>query len=161
MTAFQVASLFNAKRCGKGKWMARCPSHPDRTPSLSIGEGRKGVLLRCRSRGCSTREICGAAGITVESLFYDSGKASPELKGRLRDERRMERLAGRLSAVRWLLAVDKAHRNYWLTAEASIVEEMEPLYWKVMPDQERFEKVRRFEVEDYRNKTTRLVEGKT
>jgi hypothetical protein len=152
VTARELASLLGARKCGRNRWTARCPAHADRNPSLSIGVGRKAVVLRCQSQGCSLKDICGALGITVESLFYDSGKAAPELKGRLRDERRLERLDRRLGLVRWLLAIDRERRNYWLTAEARITEEIETLWWEVMPDQDKFEKVRRFEIDDYRNK---------
>jgi hypothetical protein len=108
-------------------------------------------MVKCMSQGCSLKEICGALGITVESLFYDSGKASPELKGRLRDERKLEALGARCTSILFLVGWDKANASYWEAALRRIHEEMEPLYWKVMPDQEKFEKVRQFEVEDYRN----------
>ena len=42
MTANEFASLLNARRIGPGRWMAKCPGHPDRTPSLSIATGRDG-----------------------------------------------------------------------------------------------------------------------
>jgi putative DNA primase/helicase len=37
-------------------WMARCPIHDDRTPSLSIGAGETQVLVKCFG-GCSTVDV--------------------------------------------------------------------------------------------------------
>jgi len=56
---------------GAGHWTARCPSHPDRSPSLSIHEGERGILLRCFA-GCSLDEICRALNISQRDLFFDA-----------------------------------------------------------------------------------------
>ena len=45
MTAECIASGLAARRSGSG-WMAKCPAHDDKTPSLSIGETDGKVLLR-------------------------------------------------------------------------------------------------------------------
>ena len=40
--------LEDVRQTGLDQWMARCPSHEDKTPSLSIREGDDGrVLLHC------------------------------------------------------------------------------------------------------------------
>jgi hypothetical protein len=54
------------------RWSACCPAHDDRSPSLSISEGDKGLLLRCWA-GCSVEEICTTLGLTVSDLFFDAG----------------------------------------------------------------------------------------
>lgn len=59
---------------GPGKWSARCPAHPDKSPSLSIMEGYQGILLRCFA-GCSLANITKALGLRVADLFYDAGLA--------------------------------------------------------------------------------------
>lgn len=70
MTATQFAQLLNARRIGKGKWMARCPAHPDRNASLAIGEGKSvPVLLRCMSAGCETKAILDAMGLQWSDLM--------------------------------------------------------------------------------------------
>jgi hypothetical protein len=58
MTAEHIADLLHARHVGAGRWMAKCPAHPDRSPSLSIREGRdrRIVLLRCFA-GCETRDV--------------------------------------------------------------------------------------------------------
>jgi hypothetical protein len=46
-------------------WVACCPAHRDREPSLSIGLGDEGqVLLTCFA-GCSLDQIVEAMGITL------------------------------------------------------------------------------------------------
>ena len=50
-------------------WVACCPAHNDRQPSLSIGLGDEGqVLLNCFA-GCSLEQIVEAMGITIAELF--------------------------------------------------------------------------------------------
>jgi hypothetical protein len=61
-------SRLHGRRSGKG-WIAKCPAHDDRTPSLSINEGRDGrMLLKCFA-GCTFDQIVSAAGLTTEDLF--------------------------------------------------------------------------------------------
>lgn len=55
---------------GTGRWSARCPAHADRSPSLSISEGARVILLKCLA-GCSLDEICTALGLTIADLYYD------------------------------------------------------------------------------------------
>src|SRR6266516_1488876 len=57
-------------------WVACCPAHSDREPSLSIGLGDEGqVLLTCFA-GCSLDTIVEAMGITVADLFPKAPSAS-------------------------------------------------------------------------------------
>ena len=51
-------------------YQARCPAHDDRTPSLSICEGNRGILLKCWA-GCELTAITGKLGLEVKELFYD------------------------------------------------------------------------------------------
>lgn len=63
-----LARLDGVKRTGKG-WMARCPAHPDRHASLSIGEGSSGAALLTCFAGCDAGAICSAVGLSVSDLF--------------------------------------------------------------------------------------------
>ena len=40
-----LAKLERVKREQEGQWVARCPAHEDKTPSLSVGEGADGRAL--------------------------------------------------------------------------------------------------------------------
>ncbi len=60
--------LDRVKRNG-ARWSARCPAHPDKTPSLSIGTGDDGrVLLTCWA-GCTVDDIVVSLGLDVRDLF--------------------------------------------------------------------------------------------
>jgi putative DNA primase/helicase len=58
MTAASIAHALEARRSGSS-WMARCPAHDDRNPSLSIREGDGKVLLHCHA-GCTQRDVIAA-----------------------------------------------------------------------------------------------------
>src|SRR5258708_7864346 len=57
-------------------WVACCPAHCDREPSLSIGLGDEGqILLNCFA-GCTLDRIVEAMGITLADLFPNAASAS-------------------------------------------------------------------------------------
>ena len=67
-----IATFPSARRSGDGL-MAKCPSHEDRTASLSIGTGDDGrVLLKCHA-GCSTDDILDAVHLKLRDLFPQNG----------------------------------------------------------------------------------------
>ncbi len=56
MTAEAIAKALGGCKAG-GSWMARCPAHDDRTPSLSIRDAGNGkVLVRCHA-GCDQERV--------------------------------------------------------------------------------------------------------
>lgn len=62
-----------AKREGAA-WMARCPAHDDRNPSLALAKGDDGkTLLTCHA-GCAVEAIVSALGLKVGDLFAENGK---------------------------------------------------------------------------------------
>ena len=66
-----LARLQGVRRNG-ARHTARCPAHKDRSPSLSIAEGRDGrVLLNCFA-GCPPESIVQALGLTMRDLFSDN-----------------------------------------------------------------------------------------
>jgi DNA methylase len=54
--AAELARALAGRRSDHG-WVARCPAHTDRHPSLSIADGADGRLLLCCFAGCSWSEI--------------------------------------------------------------------------------------------------------
>lgn len=68
-----LARLDGVRRSGRG-WVAPCPAHDDRHPSLSVCEGERAILLRCWA-GCSVDEIMAVLGIEVRNLFYDTDQS--------------------------------------------------------------------------------------
>lgn len=64
-----LSRLDKVKPNGAGKWLACCPAHDDKNPSLSIKEADNGtVLLKCWV-GCTAAEITGAVGLDLRDLF--------------------------------------------------------------------------------------------
>jgi hypothetical protein len=57
------------KRTGEGRWMARCPAHPDKTPSLSIREMPDGRVLLYDFGGCGNGDVLSAMGLRMSDLF--------------------------------------------------------------------------------------------
>jgi hypothetical protein len=94
MTASAFASLLDARSIGSGKWMARCPAHKDRSPSLSIGIGRDSRILANCLAGCSLTAILRAMGLRLCDLFSPV-PPSPEQRKKLEAQRERERRAGR------------------------------------------------------------------
>lgn len=64
-----LAHLEAVKPTGAGRWLARCPAHADKRPSLSIRETDAGACLVHCWAGCSPGEIVAAAGMTMSDLF--------------------------------------------------------------------------------------------
>jgi len=61
--------LEKVKSTGPGKWIALCPAHDDKRPSLSIREADDHrVLLKCWT-GCGAAEIVSALGLSLADLF--------------------------------------------------------------------------------------------
>jgi putative DNA primase/helicase len=58
MNVDTLARALEARRSGPS-WMAKCPAHEDRNPSLSIREVDGKVLLHCHA-GCTQRDVIDA-----------------------------------------------------------------------------------------------------
>lgn len=71
MTAEELLPRFKGVKQNGAGWKAKCPVHKngqERNPSLSIDNGREGVVLKCFA-GCTASQVCAAIGITVADLF--------------------------------------------------------------------------------------------
>ncbi len=55
MIADALAKALHGRKCGSG-WIARCPAHDDRHPSLSISERDGKLLVHCHA-GCSQESV--------------------------------------------------------------------------------------------------------
>jgi hypothetical protein len=61
--------LDGVKQTGHGRWLARCPAHEDRSPSLSIRELDDGRILLHDFGGCGTDDVLAALGLEMAALF--------------------------------------------------------------------------------------------
>lgn len=92
----RVLDLLKGVRKNGSGWLALCPAHPDRRPSLSIGRGDDGrALLRCFS-GCTFERITAALGLEAGDLFAEA-PSRPGHEARREYEIRDE--SGRLVAM--------------------------------------------------------------
>jgi hypothetical protein len=93
----ECLSHLESVRTSRDGWLARCPAHDDRSPSLSIRESNGKILLHCFAE-CSPEAICQALGIKVSDLF-SKPHTMPKPKPRIvRDaEKRIAGLRSRLT----------------------------------------------------------------
>lgn len=75
--------LQKVRSTGRDRWIAACPSHPDRNPSMTVRalpDGR--ILLHCFA-GCDTEAVLGAVGLAFGDLFPEplTRDALPRVRG--------------------------------------------------------------------------------
>ena len=84
--------LEKVKSKGSGRWIACCPSHEDKSPSLSIAEVDDGrILIHCFA-GCDSQSVLASIGLDMNDLF-------PERLGEFKRLRRPILPGAALSAV--------------------------------------------------------------
>lgn len=64
--------LERVRQTGPGRWIAKCPAHEDRSPSLSIREADDGRVLVYDFGGCDVGVVLAAIGLTMSDLFERS-----------------------------------------------------------------------------------------
>jgi putative DNA primase/helicase len=62
-----LGRLEGVRPAGPNSWVARCPAHDDRNPSLSVSVKEGRVLIHCFA-GCSPDAVLGAVGLTWKDL---------------------------------------------------------------------------------------------
>ena len=76
-TGIAILSRFRGVRHNGTGWVALCPAHADKIPSLSITVSNGKILLHCHA-GCSVETVCSAAGIELRELFTDGNTIAAE-----------------------------------------------------------------------------------
>lgn len=61
--------LQGVKATAPQRWLAQCPAHEDRSPSLSIRELEDGRVLIHDFGGCDTQAVLEALGLQLADLF--------------------------------------------------------------------------------------------
>lgn len=79
-TATLLERLDQVRQTGRGRWLARCPAHADKRPSLSVRELDDGRVLVHDFAGCSVDDVLAAVGLDFDALFPPKsiGHAKPE-----------------------------------------------------------------------------------
>jgi hypothetical protein len=75
VTIDEFLSRLDRVRTRAGGWVARCPAHEDRNPSLSVRETDGRVLVHCFA-GCTVGAIVEALGLGLQDLFADTRPTS-------------------------------------------------------------------------------------
>ncbi len=70
----EFLSRFDGVKKNSSGFQAKCPAHDDRQASLSVSEGREGILLHCHA-GCTNDAILQKLGIEYKDLFFNNGTA--------------------------------------------------------------------------------------
>jgi hypothetical protein len=66
-----LSRLDKVKRTGAENWIACCPAHDDRQPSMTVRETGDGkILIHCFA-GCGVDSILAAVGMEMTDLFPD------------------------------------------------------------------------------------------
>ena len=114
-----VLSRLDGVRRARRGWLARCPAHPDRSPSLSIAEGTaRRVLLFCHA-GCGYQQI--AAALEIEHGQSRKPELPPLVEARLNALEAERRADERRAPYRELMAAALAYKmsmRYVLAARA-------------------------------------------
>src|SRR4051794_1043902 len=77
-------------RCGN--YLVRCPSHDDASPSLSLRDGERGLLLHCFA-GCAASDVFVAIRRIDRGLLHPGATAPESAKGSGEYERRQRERA--------------------------------------------------------------------
>ena len=64
-----LSRLDGVKHTAASRWIARCPAHEDRSPSLAIRELGDGRVLLHDFGGCDVESVLDAVGLTFDDLF--------------------------------------------------------------------------------------------
>lgn len=93
-----LSRLQKVQRRGEGRWIACCPAHADKHPSMTVAEASDGrILIHCFA-GCDAGDILGAVGLSFDALFPDK----PAFKGEVYSRGPMRvSAADALACVAW------------------------------------------------------------
>lgn len=77
-----LSRLEKVKSHGNGKWIACCPSHEDKSPSLSIAETSEGVILLHCFGGCDTHSVLSSIGLEFADIYPEKLQKSHKSRKR-------------------------------------------------------------------------------
>jgi len=64
-----IDRLDGVKKTGTDRWIAKCPAHDDKSPSLALRLTDDGTwLVKCFS-GCGAADVVAAVGLSLSDLF--------------------------------------------------------------------------------------------
>ena len=120
-----LSRLEKVRPTARGEWVACCPAHDDRTPSLAVkdaGDGR--ILVHCFA-GCEVTTVLAVVGLKLADLMPESRLGPVEGIKRLPWNARtvLEAVAFNALAI-GIASQDVAHNKPLSPAEADLVFDM-------------------------------------
>lgn len=95
-----LSRLNKIKQTGQGRWLACCPAHEDKSPSLAIRETDDGTVLMHCFAGCDIASIMSELGLNPSQLFPKRTEAhSVKGKGHFDAYAALKALAADLSLI--------------------------------------------------------------
>lgn len=76
MTLVELLARLEGVRPSGGQWIARCPAHEDRSPSLSVAAEGDRLLVHCYA-GCRAEDVMGALGLGLSDLWEGERLRAP------------------------------------------------------------------------------------
>lgn len=105
-----VSRLAGVNPKGRDKWMACCPAHDDRDPSLSVAVAPNGnILLRCWA-GCSAHDVVSSLGLSLGDLFAHPLDSSPPMAFAQQERRQREAVESSVDHERMIIALAHSDR---------------------------------------------------
>ena len=83
--------LEKVRPTGKDRWVACCPVHGDKNPSMSVAEKDGRVLCHCFSCGANGLEVIQALGLSP-SVLFDKSIEQGYIPKRIQEEVEIDRL---------------------------------------------------------------------
>lgn len=102
-----LARLDKVKHTGENKWLACCPGHDDKTPSLAVKSVNEKILIHCFA-GCDVSDIVQAVGLELADLMpenpsYQKGSKPPKFNKYDLFDKLAHESSILLLAINWLL----------------------------------------------------------
>lgn len=79
-----ISKLQKVRKTGPRNWIACCPAHDDKHPSMTVGVGDNGGILVYCFALCSIDEIARAVGLTVSDMMPERPEGREFVPGRSR-----------------------------------------------------------------------------
>lgn len=75
-----LGRLAKVRQTRPGEWIACCPAHNDRSPSLAVKENGGYLLIHCFG-GCETADVMEKLGLELRDLFPERMPNNPPRRG--------------------------------------------------------------------------------
>lgn len=117
---------------GKNPWMARCPAHRDRHPSLRVSLKNDGRILIFCHAGCGASDVVESVGLALRDLFPDGCRGEFHSKPIQRDALVSLKSIQRAALKTTLLLNDVANSKTVTPAQADLAARLTAEIWQAL-----------------------------